>query len=312
MKVFDLHGHQEGLLKASGTNGLPQDVPLGDFYKHGIDASVVCAVGDPNSFGLGTNSFSMVEQQLEQILEKSNAQSLKVATTTNELNLVWDSGKTAIFLGVEGGDFIDNLEMVDRLYNLGVRVLAPVHYSDNQFGSIGFHLDGSGPKLATGLSKFGAELITHAQDIGMVIDIAHGSDAMIIDACKIAKKPLLCSHGGLRMSYGSKRFMGDEAAHHFRDNGGLLGIWPCRFGKVGLANQEELVDIILQTIDFLSWGQVGYCTDVNGAPGYLDDYRGLEDTKGLISELAAKSFTEDKLEQYCNSNIIRLFQAWGV
>ncbi|MDD3366264.1 MAG: hypothetical protein PHS67_03255, partial [Sphaerochaetaceae bacterium] len=70
MKVFDLHGHQEGLLKASGTNGLPQDVPLGDFYKHGVDASVVCAVGAPNSFGLGTNSFSMVEQQLEQILEK--------------------------------------------------------------------------------------------------------------------------------------------------------------------------------------------------------------------------------------------------
>lgn len=312
MKVFDLHGHQEGLLAPSEANNIPQDVPLQDFSEHGVDASIVCAVGDPKSFGLGDNSFSLVEQQLQQILRRCDAKNLRAITTSNELGPTWDLGKAAIFLGIEGGDFIENMAMVDRLYAMGVRVLAPVHYSDNQFGTIGFHLDGTGPKSDDGLTKAGVALIAHAQDIGMVIDVAHGSDQMIIDACKVAKKPLLYSHGGLWLSYESTRFLGEKAAYSFRDNGGLLGVWPCRFGKSGVANLEELVDMILLTIDFLGWGHVGYCTDVNGAPGYLDDYRGIQDTKKIQNTLKMRNFKEDAINHYCNSNIIRLLQAWGV
>lgn len=312
MKVFDLHGHQEGLLGPSGANTIPQDVPLQDFNEHGVNASIVCAVGDPKSFGLGDNSFLLVEHQLQHVLRRCDARSLRAITTSDELDLVWDSRKTAIFLGVEGGDFIEDMAMVDRLYAMGVRVLAPLHYSDNQFGTIGFHLDGTGPKSDDGLTKAGVALIAHAQDIGMVIDVAHGSDQMIVDACKVAKKPLLCSHGGLRMSYDSTRFMGEIAAHSFRENGGLLGVWPCRFGKQGVANLKELVDIILLTIDFLGWDHVGYCTDVNGAPGYLDDYRGVLDTKEIQNALKMRNLKENAMEHYCSSNMIRLLQTWRV
>ncbi len=308
MKVFDLHGHQQGLLASSEA----RDVPLGEFKGHGVDASVVCAVGDPHSFGLESNSFALVEQQLQQILSRSSSNSLKAVTATKELDSVWAQGKTAIFLGVEGGDFITDLSLVDRLYELGVRVLAPVHYSDNQFGTIGFHLDGSGPSSDDGLTKAGAALIAHAQDIGMVIDVAHGSDQLIVDACKIAKKPLLCSHGGLRDMYDTKRFMDEAAANSFRDNGGLLGVWPCRFGLVGATSRKELVDIILQTIDFLGWDRVGYCTDVNGAPGYPPDYRGVQDTRALLAALAEASSAGSTLEHYSHANMISLLQSWGV
>jgi len=45
-----------------------------------------------------------------------------------------------------------------------------------------------------GLSEFGAEVIRACHQLGFVCDVAHATEDMVMQAVKIATKPLLLSH----------------------------------------------------------------------------------------------------------------------
>jgi microsomal dipeptidase-like Zn-dependent dipeptidase len=48
------------------------------------------------------------------------------------------------------------------------------------------------------LTDFGRQVVARMEELGMVIDLAHASPALIADVLAIAKKPVMVSHTGVQ------------------------------------------------------------------------------------------------------------------
>ncbi len=313
MYFYDSHAHEEGLLSSvAGFENCPRDIPIADFRHHGIDLTVLCAVGDPRSFGLEENSLSFVEMHIERIKQFATAGDAVLVTSFRELEDARENERTAYFLGIEGCDFVGaDLGMLDHLYNLGVRFLGPVHFSENQFGSIGMGLSGEVP-ADNGLTALGKEFVTTAQDHGMIIDLSHASDGMIVDTCKITRIPSFCSHSGLRSYFHSPRFIGQEAAQALKDTGGLLGLWNCRFGSIGPETIDDSAEMILAAADEFGSDRIAIGSDTNAAPGYPAGYGGIVDMKNLVHVLKQKGYPTRELAGFLGGNLLEFLKRAGI
>ncbi|HUJ76044.1 MAG TPA: membrane dipeptidase, partial [bacterium] len=87
---------------------------------------------------------------------------------------------TAGFLGVEGAHALEgNLDNVDRLYDAGVRMMAPTHFFDNDIGGSAHGKDKGG------LTELGRAMIRRMETKKMLLDLAHASPRTIVDALAI-------------------------------------------------------------------------------------------------------------------------------
>ena len=60
--------------------------------------------------------------------------------------------------------------------------------------------------------------------LGMVINVAHGSTATILQAVEASEDPVLYSHGGFRSIIGIDRLISDEAARAVASAGGVIAL----------------------------------------------------------------------------------------
>ena len=105
------------------------------------------------------------------------------------------SGQPAIIMDIEGLDFLERkLERLEVSYQRGVRTMQLVHYTPNDIGDF----QEQGMVTHHGLTAFGAEVIRACHTLGVVVDVAHGTEDMVKQALQVATKPLLLSHTALR------------------------------------------------------------------------------------------------------------------
>ncbi|QIT56064.1 peptidase M19 [Aquisalimonas sp. 2447] len=168
---------------------------------------------------------------------------LRLIETAADLeHLVADraAGKAVIggIIGIEGGHWIGGpgwdsaavrREMA-ALHDAGVRLFAPVHRFDN-------HLAGSNEGCERhGLTQHGHDAIGAAQELGMVVDLAHISGAALRDATAYLDDPVTVSHTGVRAGCEAPcrpdRNLSDDDIRHLIDADGVIGIgfWPQAIG----------------------------------------------------------------------------------
>ena len=101
-----------------------------------------------------------------------------------------------------------------------------MHYTLNAVGDIQTEAPRHG-----GLSDFGRELVRKAQAKGMLVDLAHSTEAAVGHALAVASKPMVWSHGWVRErvgqwqeSYGyQKRALSLEHARRIAAADGVVG-----------------------------------------------------------------------------------------
>jgi membrane dipeptidase len=137
------------------------------------------------------------------------------------------SGQPAIIMDIEGLDFLERkLERLEVSYQRGVRTMQRVHYTPNDIGDFQ-----TGMVTHHGLTAFGAEVIRACHTLGVVVDVAHGTEDMVKQALQVATKPLLLSHTALRGSRAqgptplTERQITPSHARAIAENGGTIGIW---------------------------------------------------------------------------------------
>ncbi len=128
-----------------------------------------------------------------------------------------------VMLGIEGAHALDgDLAAVDALYEAGYRLIGLAHFFDN-----GFAGSAHGVKKG-GLPEAGVALIRKLEESRIIVDLAHASTATIEDVLRIATRPVVVSHTGVRATCDSNRNLSDAQLRAIAKNGGLIGIgyWP--------------------------------------------------------------------------------------
>lgn len=205
------------------------------------------------------------------------------------------------FLTVEGADFLaGDISNVAKAFNDGVRSITLVHYRPNEVGDIQ-----TAPAVTGGLAPFGAEVIREMERLGMVVDLAHASEATVAAAMKVCTRPVMCSHTHVN-GHGAThpRFISPEMAREISSRGGVIGAWPA---GIGMTTLDEYVGRIIDLAETLGPEHVSLGTDMdaNFQP-VMTSYRQLPE---LVAGLLKRGYGAKNAAGFVGGNFLRVYEA---
>jgi membrane dipeptidase len=162
-------------------------------------------------------------------------------------------------LAVEGCDFLEGrVERVQEAYERGLRSLQLVHYRVNDLGDIQTEAPVHG-----GLTAFGREAVREMNRLGIVVDVAHATYAVVRGVAETTTQPIILSHSDMQDGSGWARDIGPEHARRVADTGGVIGAMPIILGHRG-DDIGGYVNHISRLVDVVGIDHVGIGTDMDG------------------------------------------------
>ncbi len=146
---------------------------------------------------------------------------IELALKGSDIERINKAGKIAAVLDLEGGFDLDgDLGVLRDLYRLGLRsaMLSSHNFTNNFADSC------CAPAKWNGVNERGRAVIAEMNRLGMVINVAHGSNEMILQAAESSRDPVLYSHGGSRHFVDTPRNLTDDAAKKVASKGGVIGL----------------------------------------------------------------------------------------
>ncbi len=239
--------------------------------------------------------------QLEKLHKLAGKSELVVVTTQRELRdsiAKRERGEPSIagIYLIEGAHPLEgNLENLDRLFDQGLRVAGLTHFFDNELGG---SLHGTSK---AGLSDFGRSVIRRANELNLIIDVAHASPQMVSDVLELADSPVILSHGGLKGVCNTARNLDDALMRKIAAHGGLVGIgyWDA---AVCDATPRGVVKTIRYAIDLLGIEHVALGSDYDGATAVTFD---TSELAILTQEMLNAGFSEAEIRKVMGENVKR-------
>lgn len=201
-------------------------------------------------------------------------------------------------LATEGGHpFEGDLENIDRLYEEGYRMIGLQHFFDNELGGSLHGVSNAG------LTDFGRAAVARIVERGMIIDLAHSSEAVVRDVLDITDVPLVVSHTGIHGHCAAKRNIADDLMSEVAARGGVIGIgfWEdvtCDDSPAGVAVT------IMAAIDLLGLEHVALGSDYDGGITATFD---ASEYAVLTDRLLAAGLSEADIRAVMGENTIRFF-----
>src|SRR6184192_71314 len=144
----------------------------------------------------------------------------ELATDADEVRGAVARGHIAVLMGVEGGHAIENsLEKLDSLYRLGVRYMTLTWNNGNDWAG-----SSTDPERHGGLTSFGRQVVGRMNQLGMLVDVSHVSDATFRDILATTTRPVIASHSSCRALGHHPRNLSDDQLRAIAKNGGVVGI----------------------------------------------------------------------------------------
>lgn len=248
-------------------------------------------------------------QQFERAVKLIEDHKLLIVRDRADLDKVL-AGSTGVVLACEGADFLEGrLEELDEPLRRGLRHLQLVHYSRNAVGDF----QTEAPRH-NGLSAFGKDLVRTLNERGVLVDVAHGTEALVLQTLEISKAPVIWSHSYLAAQHGTfaarafrGRALGLAVARAIAKDGGAVGLWGLGVSFRG-GDLPGYADEILRMVDLLGPEHVMFGSDVDGL-GNAAVINRFGDLRNVADKLAARGLDHQTLHKLCIGNYARCLGA---
>ena len=237
-------------------------------------------------------------QKLHELAEDDRLLLIKSSSDLQQLLQHRSDGQAvtgAIYL-IEGAHpFEGDIENVDRLFEEGLRISGLTHFFDNELGGSLHGISGEG------LTDFGRAVVARANELNMIIDVAHASPAMVEDVLEMSAAPVILSHGGFKGACDTPRNLTDELMQRIAAAGGLIGVgyWDA---AVCDASPGGIVASIRYGIDLLGADHVALGSDYDGTVTVPFD---TSELAILTETMLAAGFTETEIRKVMGENVLR-------
>jgi microsomal dipeptidase-like Zn-dependent dipeptidase len=212
----------------------------------------------PRTWSSLTERALFIAQKLRRYAAHSDG-GLRLVRTRGDLSAHIDQSGLNVILATEGAHPLEgDLANIDRLYDAGYRVLGLQHFFDNELGGSLHGVSGGG------LTEFGRAAVEAAIQKGMIIDVAHSSEAVVKDVLALTDRPFIVSHTGLRGHCNSPRNFPDDLMREIAAHGGIIGVgfWD---GAVCEPTVEAIVQAIIYATTLVGPDHVALGSDFDGA-----------------------------------------------
>ncbi len=175
----------------------------------------------------GYNNYNVAVKQACRLIEtfhrvlEANRDQMELAFSSADVRRIAASGKLAVILALEGGfDMEGDLDVLRLFHRLGVRLIQfTSHDTTNAYVDAGL-----GEQKWGGITDHGRALVREMNRLGIIIDIAHASDAAQLQIIEASHAPVAASHHGLRRFTQHPRSISDEVLKALAAKGGVVGI----------------------------------------------------------------------------------------
>ncbi len=159
------------------------------------------------------------------IVERIAAESpnkFAVTKSVAEVEAAFRKGQIALPLGMENGSpLLGDLTNLDHFHERGIRYITLAHSKSNKISDSSY----DPTRQWDGLSEFGMKVVTRMNELGIMVDISHVSDAAFWDVMKITATPVIASHSSARnFTPGFERNMNDDMIKALATNGSVIMI----------------------------------------------------------------------------------------
>lgn len=211
-----------------------------------------------------------------------------------------ESGKTAAFLTMEGGEcLVGSRAMLRNYHRLGVRALSLTWNSDNELACAA-----TGRKQK-GLTSLGREILSDMNALGMALDVSHLCDAGIADALHLSTQPIYASHSNARALCNAKRCISNEHIAAIAARGGVIGI---NFYGPQLTGSRacSISDVVLHVLHMVHVGGIDCCclgSDFDGMTAYPRDLKNAIDFHRLCRALQEAGLSDEDIYKISYGNL---------
>lgn len=257
-----------------------------------------------------------------------------VGSTVKDILDAHRTGRIAMVPSIEGAAPIENeLDRLDVLYGLGVRMIGVTYSESNQLGG------GIKDPDDAGLTRFGRDAVGRMNRLGLAIDLSHTGDRTAMQTCERSEKPVFLSHSGARALYNELKLKTDDLLRAVAGTGGVIGIEASPHTTISPQHPRHSIESVmdhfeycaeLMGIDHVAFGPDTFFGDhvglhrayaANLDAGEEPEHEEVEYVEGLenpsefpnvIRWLVAHGYSDDDVGKVAGGNILRaLGDAWA-
>jgi membrane dipeptidase len=246
------------------------------------------------------------DEWVTRLKRQHRTEGLHEVASESALERTLREGMPSVVLAAEGADFLEgDLRRLEQARAQGLAHLQLVHYRVSEVGDISTERPVHG-----GLTPFGKEVVAACNRLGILIDIAHGTSALIEQTLDLAAKPVVYSHGHVTSGepHWTQNALLARAIHRpvalkVARRGGVIGIWP--IGAM-FRSLEAYALALLDAAEVLGAAHVGIGTDIAGLSSSV--IPGYENFPALEALLAARGVGSADIENMLGGNYLRVLR----
>lgn len=244
-------------------------------------------------------------------------------------------GKLSAMLTVEEGAVCKGeLEKLHQIYDMGVRMMTLTWNYPNELGypnlnrELGNAIRAAGksatdaqvkaylntPNTTDGLTETGRQFVMEMDQMGMIPDVSHLSDAGFWDVYSCTKHPFVASHSNARAVCPHVRNLTDEMIRAMAERGCVTGLNFCADFLVqkpfGEPNPGTIADIVAHAKHIYQVGGIeilGLGSDFDGIDTH-EELQGAQGMERLADALVKGGFTQSQVDEIFFENVLRLYR----
>ncbi len=255
---------------------------------------------------------------------------VELATHYSDIKRIVDEGKVCMIHAMEGAHHLaGNTELVEDFFDRGVCMMTVPHLYPNEAGGCvdiftsikkfwwtkGSFSDAY--QDSAGLHPWGHELMEKLLDVGIIVDIVHGTQEYRRQAIAIAKnhpkkRPITMSHVDIHKNPAEGMGPSPEDVRSIADMGGVIGLMMMHHSY---ENSPDPVEALLHAIAYLvQHGGEDVVAIGSDFDGYAETAMGLASPRDFsaVRKALLATYTEEQTAKFLFGNGERLLQmGWG-
>ncbi|MET0888296.1 MAG: membrane dipeptidase [Mycetocola sp.] len=284
MKLSVADSHNDLLMAVRHLRERGHDDPFGDFWlpqlkAGGVTLQVLPVCTEEQFVGEGALRHCLLMLEEARHLAEIHVEEVAIVESAAEIEATLDSGRIALLLAIEGAEPIGHsLAMLDVMWRAGVRMCS-LSWNRRTMMADGVAEHDTGGKL----TRLGVDAVRRMEELGVIVDVSHLSEAGFYHLAEVATKPFIASHSSCRSVTNHPRNLSDEQLQVVRGTNSFVAINA--FGPF-ISNSAPSIDSYLDhvqhAISVVGPEKVGLGTD------FIDDIAKIVDPifTGLLLDSA--------------------------
>ncbi|TBR36823.1 MULTISPECIES: dipeptidase [Dyella] len=261
----------------------PLRVDLGKMERGGLNAAFfiiyveqgpLTKAGYAKALAQATQKYDDIDLMLTKYPDR-----IRLARTPEQVMANRKAGVLSAMIGIENGYSLGHqLGNLDKAFARGARYIGITHVGNNDLCTSSMpEADlGDAPLAETGLTPFGHSVVTRANQLGIMVDVSHSSDACVRDVLKATKAPIIASHSGAHAIVNHPRNLPDDLLRAIAQNGGVVQAVAYK-GFLKLDPGRELAEKALAAQVTKAAGDKQYDSDkIDFLPAYVEGMRKID------------------------------------